>query len=88
MLVMSMLRMVGAARLRMSFGTGVWVILRNCAALRSSVWDADDIENLTFGKDFSFQYSAIFPKCREEPFHSPKNAKSLEKRTLFGKYAE
>ena len=36
MLVMSILRMVGAARLRISFGTGVSVILRNCSALRSA----------------------------------------------------
>ena len=36
MLVMSMLNIVGAARLRINFGMGVSVILRNCSALRSA----------------------------------------------------
>ena len=36
MLVMSILNIVGAARLRINFGMGVSVILRNCSALRSA----------------------------------------------------
>ena len=37
MLVISILKIVGAARLRISFGMGVSVIRRNCSALRSSL---------------------------------------------------
>ena len=36
-LVISILKMVGAARLRISCGMGVSVIWRNCSALRSSL---------------------------------------------------
>ena len=62
MLVMSILRMVGAARPRMSFGTGVWVIFSNWSLLRSSSAASDAVRGedgmkryLTFGNQRKYR---------------------------------
>ena len=55
MLVMSILRMVGAARPRMSFGTGVRVIFSNWSLLRSSSAASDAVR----GEDGMEKYLAF-----------------------------
>ena len=62
MLVMSILRMVGAARPRMSFGTGVRVIFSNWSLLRSSSAASDAVRGedgmkryLTFGNQRKYR---------------------------------
>ena len=59
---MSILRMVGAARPRMSFGTGVWVIFSNWSLLRSSSAASDAVRGedgmkryLTFGNQRKYR---------------------------------